>query len=501
MILDANATSLQGLATFPTLDDLFRRAASQRPNALALCDPPNRLAITGTPPRRLTWAEADSAVAAIAAQLRGLGLPTDAVVATQLPNTVESVLMLLGIWRAGMIAAPLPMLWRAEEIATAAQRSGASALITASRIGETDHLAVVMQAAAACFAIRHVGAFGMADSDGVVPFDAVFAAASPGAAAYRREHAAAHVALVTFETTPAGAVPLARNHLQILAATPALAAAGMIDKDAAILSTTPLSSFAGIVLGMVNWLFNGGALILHHPFEADVFAAQCREHRCATLVLPGPVVPALADARTLSRDEGIRRIAALWRSTSQWRSAPRWAQDGAPRLIDILALGEFAVSASPRDADGIPDPAALTMTDADERPTLTVARTRDDMLALRGAMVPTAPFPSGAAAVFACDGDGFLDTGLPLRPGDGATTLPLDQRPGLARIGGYVLRTADIERQVSTVDPYATIAVLPHGLTGSRLVGTAAHPAAMIDALTSVNPLMAGAFIPRRVIT
>jgi non-ribosomal peptide synthetase component F len=498
MILDTDAATVQSLASFPTLDDLFRRTAAQHPHAVALCDPPNRIAITGTPPRNLTYSEADRAIAAIAGQLRGLGLPTDAVVATQLPNTIESVLMLLGIWRAGMIAAPLPMLWRANEIVAAVQCSGASALFTTSRIDETDHLAIAMQAAAACFPIRHVGVFGATDIDGIVPLDTVFETMQSSTTAIpRRDKAAAHVALVTWETTPAGTVPLARNHLQILAAAPALAAAGMLNKDGATLSSIPLTSFAGVVLGLVNWLFNGNALILHHPFEADAFATQCHAHRCATLVLPGPLVPALSDAGILSDNGDIVRVIALWRSASQWRSTRRWAHGRGPQLIDMLALGEFAIAASPRDADGIPDLAALSIAGPNEHPPLAIARTRHDTLALRGAMVPTASFPPGAAA-FPIDGDGFLDTALPLRRSDGTTAVPLDQYPGVARVGGYPLRIADLERQVATVDPYATVAILPHALTGSRLAGTAAHPAAVIEALASVNPLVGTAFVPRR---
>ena len=499
MILDPDALSAAGLAAFPTLDDLFRRAAARQGDAVALCDPPDRMAITGEPPRRLTYAEADRTVGAIAARLRDIGLPTDAVIATQLPNTVESVLMLLGIWRAGMIVAPLPMLWRAEEIAAAVECSGISALITAARIGKTPQLAVAMQAAAACFPIRHVGVFGPNDGDGVVSFDAVFDAAPtsiPNFSTARRDHAAAHTALLNFEMTAAGPVPLARSHLQVLAAAPALAAAGMLEKDGAILSAVPLASFAGVVLGLVNWLFNGGTLVLHHPFDADAFAAQCRAHRCATVVLPGPVVPALAEAELLAHRNGLRRVAALWRSASQWRGAPRFAQQAAPRLIDLLALGEFAISAAPRAPDGIPDPAALTI--AGDHPSLTLARTRNDTLALRGAMLPAAAFPPGAMPAFARDADGFLDTGLALRPGDDSTAIPLDQRVGLTRIGGYALRAADIERLVAAADPYATVAVLPHGLTGSRLAGTSAQPAAVIEALAAVNPLLGAAFIPRR---
>ena len=82
--------------------------------------------------------EADRVISAIAARLRELGLPTDAVVGIQLPNTVESVLTLLGVLRAGMIAAPLPLLWRRADAAAALGRLGASAIVTTSRIGDFD---------------------------------------------------------------------------------------------------------------------------------------------------------------------------------------------------------------------------------------------------------------------------------------------------------------------------------------------------------------------------
>ena len=82
-----------------TLDDLFRRAAVRNIDAVALADPPNRESFADGVPRKLTYAQADRAISATAAKLRRLGLQTDAVVAMQLPNTVESVIVLLGVLR------------------------------------------------------------------------------------------------------------------------------------------------------------------------------------------------------------------------------------------------------------------------------------------------------------------------------------------------------------------------------------------------------------------
>ena len=88
-------------ASAATLDDLFRRAGVSHPDTLALADPPNRADFTDGAPRRLSYAQADRAISAFAAKLRGLGLHTDSVVAMQLPNTVESIVAFLGVLRAG----------------------------------------------------------------------------------------------------------------------------------------------------------------------------------------------------------------------------------------------------------------------------------------------------------------------------------------------------------------------------------------------------------------
>ena len=50
------------------------------------------------------------------------------------------MLTLLAVLRAGMIAVPLPLLWRRADIASALSRVGASALIVSGRVGAHDQL-------------------------------------------------------------------------------------------------------------------------------------------------------------------------------------------------------------------------------------------------------------------------------------------------------------------------------------------------------------------------
>ena len=344
----------QAEGTGATLDDLFRRAGVRRPDALALIDPPNGETITGGAPRRLTYAEADRAISALAAKLRRLSLQTDMVVAMQLANTVDSVIALLGVLRAGMIAAPLPLLWREQEMVAALSRIGAKAIVTSSHVGLAAQSEIAMQVAAELFPIRHICGFGRDLPDGVVPLDDVF---NPAPTEFyqpsvRPGSAAAHVAAITFDVTGDGFVPVARSQSELIAGGLAVFREAGIAENATILSTIPAVSFAGIALTLMPWLLAGGTLALHHGFDPAVFAEQSRAHEPCSVVLPGPALAPLADAGLFGGY--IKNILALWRAPEQLAAAVPWQRDAA--LVDIASFDETGLLPARRGPDGLPAP-------------------------------------------------------------------------------------------------------------------------------------------------
>ncbi|MGA9896370.1 MAG: AMP-binding protein [Xanthobacteraceae bacterium] len=202
-----------------SIHELFRHVAARRPDAVALVDAPNREWFTDGPPRRLTFAEADRMVSAIAGRLARMGLPIDTIVGIQLPNIAENILTILGVLRAGMIAAPMPLLWRSADAVAAMARVGAKALITCRRVGNFEHCRLAARVAADVLSIRYVCGFGENRYDGVVPLDDLFTIEKldliPLLA--RDGNAAAHLAVISFEIGEDGPVPVARRHLELLA--------------------------------------------------------------------------------------------------------------------------------------------------------------------------------------------------------------------------------------------------------------------------------------------
>jgi acyl-CoA synthetase (AMP-forming)/AMP-acid ligase II len=489
-----------------TLDDLFRRAGVRHPDALALADPPNRAATVGGAPRALTFAQADRAITAMAATLRGLGLQTDTPIALQFANTVESVIALLGVLRAGMIAVPMPVLWRQQDIVDALGRIGAKAIVTQTRIGAAAHAEIAMQAAVELFPIRYVCAFGPDVPDGVVPLDDIFTRApsdftTPGG---RPGNPAAHVAAVTFEPGAGGHIAVARSHMELIAGGLGVFLESGLAADAPILSTVPSSSFAGLSAALVPWLLAGGALHLHHGFEPESFAAQSAAIAGGARVLPAAALPALAQAGLL---DGAETVLALWRAPERLAAATPWTQ--APALIDLAAFGEFGLLAARRDADGMPAPVPLGRC-ANPRGAAGAVRgaetkrSKTGTLALRGPTVPAQAFPPGAERGHAphvkTDEEGFLDTGFTCRLERDSGTLVITGAPGaLTVLGGYRFRSDEIDALVAEADPAATVIALPDPLLGERLAGGAPAPAALEAELQArgANPLIAAAFRTR----
>src|SRR5580698_3417632 len=277
----------------PTLDGLFRRILARQPDALALLDPLNKPRVTGQPPKRLTFAQADRAISALAAHFIEAGLPANSVVAVQLPNTVEFMLTVLAAHRAGLIVALLPLLWRQAELTVALNRTGARAIVTMSRIDGVNHADLAMNAAAESFSIRHVCGFGDDLPEGMASLDHVLTHPTDTTRAFIQDGRKA--AMISFDVTTDGFRAVPRTHLNVIAGGLAIFLESNVPQGARMMSAFAPSSFAGITSSLLVWLLSGGTLSLQQPFDADSFEQQIGDDRCDTLVVPAQLALRLCD--------------------------------------------------------------------------------------------------------------------------------------------------------------------------------------------------------------
>jgi hypothetical protein len=488
----------------PTLDGLFRRLLARQPDALALADPFDKPRVTGQPPRRLTFAQADRAIAALSAHFVEVGLPANSVIAVQLPNTVEFVLTVLAAHRAGLVVALLPQLWRQAELTVALNRTGARAVVTMSRIDGVSHSDLAMNAAVEAFSIRHVCGFGSDLPEGMASLDDVMTN-GPAVAPFATQDGR-RAAIISFDVTADGFRAVPRTHLNLIAGGLAIFLESGVPQGAAVLSAFAPSSFAGIASSLLIWLLSGGALILHHPFDGDVLQQQIGEQACDALVAPAPLALRLAEAGMLSRTPTLRHVIGLWRAPEQVASSPVWP--GETTLTDVYLFGEAGLFGARRADDGaavpIPPGPHTAPRDADNASiTGEILLTPTGTLALRGPMIPVAAYapsaPSGNSLIAQPPID-HVDTGYAARLDRATGALCITAPPsGIMAVGGYRFLAHDLQEWAKRLGQGALLTALPDRFSGHRLAGRAQDNARAREALSELglNPLMSEAFRDR----
>ena len=488
----------------PTLDGLFRRVLARQPDALALLDPPNKSRLTGQTPKRLTFAEADRAISALAAHFIEAGLPANSVVAVQLPNTVDFMLTVLAAHRAGLIVALVPLLWRQAELTVALSRTGARAIVTAGKIDGVDHADLAMNAAVEAFSVRHVCGFGSDLPDGMASLDQ--AIAKPSTTTRTVTQDGRRAALISFDVTAEGFRAVPRSHLSLVAGGLAVFLESALPLGTTILSAFAPSSFAGLASSLVAWLLAGGTLALHHPFDGEVLEQQINDDGCDTLVAPAPLAMRLAEIEMTARLPTLRRVIGLWRAPEQIASSAPWTVPQAT-LTDVYLFGEAGLFGARRRADGtpaaiLPGPHGAPRDIAGSSIAGETRITPHGTRALRGPMVTVAAYapalPAGDPP--AAPPRDYVDTDYSARLDHSTGAICITAPPpGIMAVGGYRFLAQDLQQWTKRLGEGALLTALPDRLSGHRLAGRAPDNARARDALAGLglNPLMVEAFRDR----
>jgi len=492
----------------PTLDGLFQRILARKPTAPALLDPSNKLRITGQAPRRLTFAQAERAIAGLTAHFVEAGLPVNSVIGVQLPNTIEFALTLLAAQRAGLIVALLPQLWRQAELTAALNRVGARAIVTQARIDGVDHADLAMNAAAEAFSIRHVCGFGEDLPEGMAPLDLALEAASPTAPAVIQDGRRA--AVISFDVTSDGLRAVPRTHLNLIAGGLAIFLESRLPQGAKLMSAFLPSSFAGVTSSLLVWLLSGGTLALHHPFDGEALERQLNEDSCDTLIVPASMAQRMVELDVAARLPKLRHVIGLWRAPEQVASSTPWTV-GQVGLTDVYLFGEAGLFGARRGDDGAPAPIMPGPHGAPRgTPGASVASeiliTPKGTLGLRGPMVTVpayAPAPPPSDTLTAKAAPDYVDTGYAARLDRSNGAISITSPPaGIVAVGGYRFLSHDLQEWAKRLGEGALLTGLPDRLCGYRLAGRAQDNARGREALIQLglNPLMAEAFRDRTIV-
>jgi acyl-CoA synthetase (AMP-forming)/AMP-acid ligase II len=344
-----------------TLSDLFLDNVSRSPDTLAVVDPPNRASLVPGEPRRLTYAELQTATDRFALALLDAGIGKDDVVMVQLPNIVELVVVYLASARIGAIVTPLPVQFRSHELRHAMGLTGPKVFITTREFADHDHVEMAQRLRPECPSLEHVIALGDDLPAGVISLAAILdtdvdtSAVDAFAATHPVSADDVHTICWTSGTVaePKG-VPRSHN-LWIAIAWATVDGAGLEEGDT-LLNPFPLVNMSAIGGMLVPWLLTRGTLVMHQPLDLPVFLAQLGGERVRYTVAP-PVLlnllllrPGLLENADLSH---IRNIGSGSAPLSPWMVAQWQERHGIPILNFFGANEGTALMSDPID---IPDP-------------------------------------------------------------------------------------------------------------------------------------------------
>ena len=275
------------------IPDHFLAAVRDVPSQLAVLDPPNREALVGGSPLRLTFAELADLVDGYALRLRELGLGRDDFLITQLPNVAEYPAVYLAAMQLGIIVSPVPMQFGRHELEPIADLTGARAILTVRAMKGTEYAARAVELASGrSLAVLCLGADAPAGTIAFTP--------APLTAAARRDldaHRAAlgvsadDIATVCWtsgtEGMPKG-VPRSHNHW--IAISHAHFHGAGIQRGERLLNPFPLINMAAIGGCFMSWLHSAGTLILHHPLDLGVYLRQIAVERPQYAIAPPAVL-------------------------------------------------------------------------------------------------------------------------------------------------------------------------------------------------------------------
>lgn len=334
-----------------TIHALFADTAARVPDRPGLIDPPNRPALDGQAPRRLSYGEMAAEVDQLAEALRAQGLGVGSLIATQLPNISELVLLYLAIARIGAVLSPVSLAYRSAELVAAAQIVDFDAYVSLGRMAGRAYYEERYNALPA-----NVRRLGLGDNlpEGVVRLDD--GVARPVQDPIPRSPDDLFAVFWTSGTEGAPkAVPKTHNNM-MASSLGAWRILGLPD-GANILAPFPFVNAAAMGGLMMCWMRTCGALILHHPFDLDTFIRQLGEED-VTYTMVAPTV--LVYLRDRSDDPALEAALHRLRAVGTGSAPPdpevfRFFQD----RFDVPVLNFFGSNEGAQmcsSGDRVPDP-------------------------------------------------------------------------------------------------------------------------------------------------
>ncbi len=273
-----------------TLIGIFLDNVSRNPDRTAIVDPPNKEALVGLKDERITYRELKERVDRLSSFLLRKGFERDNVMVIQLPNINELLTIYLAVWRLGGIISPVPVQWRAHELASVFETTRASMYVSMN-FKNFDHLEMVKN-----LGIRSLPAptlLSLSEIREAMSNEAVSPELDRATSRVQGDDVAVIEWTSGTEKEPK-ACPMSHNNWGFLRFFFRKEFKGGILSDGAVvMNPAPLVNMTGIGVGIVPWLMVAGTFVLHHPFDPVLYLKQLVGEKVNFTLAPPAVAVAM----------------------------------------------------------------------------------------------------------------------------------------------------------------------------------------------------------------
>lgn len=291
------------------LTDLLAERVANSEGGDDLVDPPDRDVLVGGRPRRMSWIDIDEASRNVAAHLIAAGVEVDDVIGVQLPNIAELVITYFALIRIGAIPSPFPIQYHGREVRRLVEFGRMRGIVSIEQLnGEhrADSLVATLKDRPE---VQVLAWYGKGDStvnisDTPVGHDLSVRLRD------RESRVDLHPndAVFICWTSGTGGLPKAvpRSHGDWLASVISTVDVPGITTDDIILCPYPMVNAGGLIGLFGASLMTGARLVLHQPFDLELFVEQIGKER-VTYTVGAPTVierilrtPSLRDSADFS---------------------------------------------------------------------------------------------------------------------------------------------------------------------------------------------------------
>ncbi|WP_281982477.1 class I adenylate-forming enzyme family protein [Thalassorhabdomicrobium marinisediminis] len=276
-----------------TLQDLLHRNRRDHGDWISLVDPIDRNRIADGAAKRLTWDEVGARVDQVAFRFMSAGLGKGDVALLVAPTLHETLIAQMACLELGILVASIPVQYRENEVETLLKRLSPKAMIGHVRLGKHPTAKMLAEIAARSAEPPIVFGFGEGLPEGVTSLEDERPLTDTEQAELDAARSAADIGpddpafLVFTSGTSAQPKAIARTHAQTLISASFLNDVADLPPGGCFLSPRMLNTVGSLANGLASWLFSAAKMVLHQPFDIDVFLRQIVEERpCVTSCPP-----------------------------------------------------------------------------------------------------------------------------------------------------------------------------------------------------------------------